>query len=204
MTSTFRPQRRLLIAGALGTLSLALLGCSRTEPAQALSFEGSDISGTQLGKDLLMVDTEGQTRTLADYQGKVLMIFFGYTQCPDVCPTAMAQAAQTMELLGTQAEEVRVIMISVDPERDTPEILGAYVQAFDPGFIGLTGSPEQLQKTASSFKAFYAKEPGPTPDQYGMNHASSFYLMDREGEARALIRSDATPEDMAHDIRLLL
>lgn len=204
MISTFRPQRRLLIAGTLSTLSLALLGCSKSESTQALAFEGSDISGTHLGKDLQMVDTEGQTRTLADYQGKVLMIFFGYTQCPDVCPTAMAQVAQALELLGDQAEEVRVMMISVDPERDTPEVLGAYVQAFDPSFVGLTGSPEQLQKTASSFKAFYAKEPGVSPDQYAMNHASSFYLMDRQGEARALIRSDASPEDMAHDIRLLL
>lgn len=204
MISTFRPHRRLLIAGALSTLSIALLGCSKTESTAVLNFEGNDISGSQLGKDLLMVDTQGQTRTLADYQGKVLMIFFGYTQCPDVCPTAMAQAAQAMELLGDEAEDVRVIMISVDPQRDTPEVLSAYVQVFNPNFIGLTGTPEQLQKTAGSFKTFYAKEPGPTPNQYSMNHASSFYLMDRQGEARVLIRSDATPEDMVHDIRLLL
>ncbi|MBV6274025.1 SCO family protein [Alcaligenaceae bacterium CGII-47] len=204
MTSTFRPQRRLLIAGALSALPIALWGCSRTTSTEPLGFEGSDISGTHLGQDLQMVDTQGQLRTLADYQGKVLMIFFGYTQCPDVCPTAMAQAAQAMELLGDQAQDVRVIMISVDPERDTPEVLDAYVQIFDPSFIGLTGTPEQLAGTARSFKAFYAKEPGPTPEQYAMNHASSFYLIDRQGEARALIRSDASPEDMVHDIRLLL
>lgn len=204
MTPTFRPHRRLLIAGALCTLPLALLGCSPEVAPQALAFEGSDISGTHLGRDLNMLDAQGQARTLADYQGKVLMIFFGYTQCPDVCPTAMAQAAQAMELLGKQSEDVRVIMISVDPQRDTPTVLGTYVQAFDPDFVGLTGTPEQLEKTAKSFKTFYAKEPGPTPEQYAMNHASSFYLMDRQGEARALIRGDATPEDMAHDIRLLL
>lgn len=204
MTFTFRPNRRLLMAGALCTLPAALLGCSPEVAPVALAFEGSDISGSHLGKDLNMVDAQGQARTLADYQGKVLMIFFGYTQCPDVCPTAMAQAAQAMELLGKQAADVRVIMISVDPQRDTPPVLGAYVQAFDKDFIGLTGTPAQLEKTAKSFKAFYAKEPGPTPEQYAMSHASSFYLMDRQGEARALIRADATPEDMAHDIRLLL
>jgi protein SCO1/2 len=95
-------------------------------------------------------------------------------------------------------------MVSVDPARDTPDILGAYVQAFDPSFIGLTGTPEQLDKTARSFKAFYAKEPGPTPEQYAMNHSSAFYLMDGEGEARALLGPSLTPEDMAHDIKLLL
>jgi protein SCO1/2 len=95
-------------------------------------------------------------------------------------------------------------MISVDPARDTPQILEAYVHAFDPGFVGLTGTPEQLERTARSFKAFYAKEPGPTPEQYAMTHSSAFYLMDRQGEARALIGSSATPEEMAHDIRLLL
>jgi protein SCO1/2 len=116
----------------------------------------------------------------------------------------MAQAAQAMQLLGDRARDVRVIMVSVDPARDTPDILGAYVQAFDPSFIGLTGTPEQLDKTARSFKAFYAKEPGPTPEQYAMNHSSAFYLMDGEGEARALLGPSLTPEDMAHDIKLLL
>jgi protein SCO1/2 len=203
MSSTFRPHRRLLLAGALCALPVALLGCG-PQAKEPLAFVGSDISGTQLGSDLSMIDTHGQPRTLADFRDKVLMIFFGYTQCPDVCPTAMIQAAQAMELLGADAQDVRVIMITVDPERDTPEVLGAYVQLFSPDFVGLTGTPEQLQKTARSFKAFYSKEPGPTPEQYAMNHASTFYLMDRQGEARALIRSDAAPEDMAHDIRLLL
>uniref|UniRef100_UPI0033411112 SCO family protein n=1 Tax=Castellaniella defragrans TaxID=75697 RepID=UPI0033411112 len=204
MKPSFSPHRRLLVAGAVGGLPVALFGCSPGASSQPLDFQGSDITGTHLGRDLDMIDTEGNPRTLDDYRGKVLMVFFGYTQCPDVCPTAMAQVSQAMELLGEQADDVRVIMISVDPMRDTPTILKAYVQVFNPSFIGLTGSLEQLDKTAKSFKAFYAKEPGPTPEQYAMNHSSSFYLMDREGEARALIRSDSTPEDMVHDIRLLL
>ncbi len=203
MKSAFSPRRRLLLGGAALGLPTVLMGCS-PGASQPLDFRGSDITGSQLGRDLDMIDTQGQRRTLADYQGKVLMVFFGYTQCPDVCPTAMAQAAQALELLGDEASEVRVIMISVDPARDTPTILDAYVQAFDPDFVGLTGTAEQLDKTAKSFKAFYAKEPGPTPEHYAMNHSSSFYLFDREGEARALIRADSTPEDMVHDIRLLL
>lgn len=203
MSVPFSVSRRTLLAGAVAALSLTLAGCSPTPP-EPLPFEGNDISGTTLGRDLAMVDTSGQARTLADYQGKVLLIFFGYTQCPDVCPTSMAQAAQALELLGEQAKDVQVIMISVDPARDTPEILNAYVQVFDPSFVGLTGSPEQLDKTARSFKTFYAKEPGPTPEHYAMNHSAAFYLMDRQGEARALLGPSLTPEDMAHDIRLLL
>ncbi|MFT0533842.1 SCO family protein [Castellaniella hirudinis] len=203
MSIPFSAPRRAALAGALAALSLALAGCSPST-ATPLPFEGNDISGSGLGRDLAMVDTQGQARTLADYQGKVLLIFFGYTQCPDVCPTAMAQAAQALELLGPQARDVQVIMISVDPARDTPEILNTYVHAFDPSFVGLTGTPGQLEKTARSFKAFYAKEPGPTPEQYAMNHSAAFYLMDQDGNARALLGPSLTPEDMAHDIQLLL
>ncbi|WP_322998758.1 SCO family protein [Castellaniella sp.] len=203
MSISFSAARRTLLTGAIAALPLALMGCN-SKAAGPLPFEGNDISGTHLGRDLSMVDTTGATRTLADYKGKVLLVFFGYTQCPDVCPTAMAQAAQALQLLGDQAAKVQVIMISVDPARDTPAILGAYVHAFDPSFIGLTGTPEQLDKTARSFKAFYAKEAGPTPEQYAMNHSAAFYLMDQAGEARALLGPALTPEDMAHDIKLLL
>ena len=155
--SSLLPRRRFL-ATTLAALPLALLtlpGCS--SEAKPLPFEGSDITGSHLGSALDMTDTTGQTRTLADFRGKVLLVFFGYTQCPDVCPTAMAQAAQTLQVLGDQARDVQVIMISVDPARDTPEVLGAYVHAFDPSFIGLTDTPDKLDKTARSFKAFYAK-----------------------------------------------
>jgi protein SCO1/2 len=151
-----------------------------------------------------MTDTDGRHRTLADFRGKLLLVYFGYTQCPDVCPTSMAMAAQAMQLLGKKAQDVQVVMITVDPDRDTPQILGAYVHTFDPAFMGLTGSADQLARTARSFKAFYSKEPGPTPQQYGMNHSSAFYLLDRTGEARDLINTNTTPQDLAHDIQLLL
>lgn len=194
--------RRQILLASLAALPLSLSACFSGD--KKLDFEGSDITGTDIGQDLDMLDTSGQRRTLADYKGQVVLVFFGYTQCPDICPTAMAQAAQAMELLGEASKDVRVLMVSVDPERDTPEILEAYVQVFDPSFIGLTGSPEQLEKTARSFKAFYAKEEGPTPEQYAMNHSSAFFLFDRKGNARAILGLANTPEDMAHDIRLLL
>ncbi|MFA5665122.1 SCO family protein [Castellaniella sp.] len=196
--------RRRHFLGTLAALALypALAACSQdTEP---LPFEGNDITGSGLGQDLAMPDTQGRMRTLADFKGKVLLVFFGYTQCPDVCPTAMLEISQAMELLGEQADHVQVVMVSVDPARDTPEILQAYVELFDPRFMGLTGTPEQLDKTARSFKAFYAKEPGPTPNHYAMNHSAAFYLLDQNGQARALLGPSLTPEDMAHDIRLLL
>ncbi|MCC2595941.1 SCO family protein [Pusillimonas sp. MFBS29] len=199
--SVFSSKRRtvLSVAAMVGLVPM-LSACGKEE----LTFTGSDITGTKLGQEMVMVDGSGQERTLASYKGKVVLVFFGFTQCPDVCPTAMAELAQTMELLGEDADKVQVLMISVDPERDTPEILSAYVSAFDPRFVGLTGTPEQLSTTAKSFKAYYAKAPGPTPDQYTMDHASSFYLIDAEGEARALISGNASADDIASDIRQLL
>lgn len=199
--SGFSNRRRILLtASAAVALSAVVAGCGKKE----LAFNGSDIGGTKLGRDLEMQDGTGTVRTLADYKGKVALVFFGYTQCPDVCPTAMAELAQAMELLGNDAAKVQVIMISVDPARDTPEILSAYVTAFNPRFIGLTGTPEQLSKTARSFKAYYAKSPGGTPDQYSMDHASSYYLLDQQGEARVLVSGNASAQDIADDIKLLL
>lgn len=199
--SRFSSKRRaVLTATAVGLLSMTLAACSKSE----LPFLGSDITGTHLGGALSMVDPSGATRTLADYKGKVVVVFFGFTHCPDVCPTAMAQLAQTMTLLKNDASKVQVIMITVDPERDTPEILGKYVRAFNPAFTGLTGSADQLKKTAQSFKAFYAKAAGPTPEQYSMDHGSSFYILDQDGEARVLLRGDVPAETIAHDIKLLL
>ena len=189
----------LALAGAIGVTGL-LAACGKKD----VQFKGSDISGTKLGQDMAMQDGSGQVRTLADYQGKVAVIFFGFTQCPDVCPTAMAELSQAMTLLGDDAQKVQVIMISVDPARDTPEVLSAYVQAFNPSFVGLTGTPEQLSTTAKSFKTYYAKSAGATPEQYSMDHASSFYILDQQGEARVLASGNSSAQDIAHDIRQLL
>lgn len=199
--SVLSHKRRSLLALPAAAAALSLLAaCGKKE----VSFIGSDISGTKLGQDMAMQDASGKLRTLADYKGKVAVVFFGYTQCPDVCPTSMAALAEAMELLGKDADKVQVVMISVDPERDTSEVLSAYVQAFNPAFVGLTGTPEQLSKTAKSFKAYYAKSPGAKPDQYSMDHASSFYIIDKDGEARVLVNGSASPQDIAADIKQLL
>ncbi|RII83285.1 SCO family protein [Neopusillimonas maritima] len=194
-------KRRFLKACAAGSVALALAGCG--EQNTTPSFHGSDISGSGLGADLNMTDHTGQTRTLADFNGKALLVFFGFTHCPDVCPTAMAQLAQTMQVLGEEAQNVQVAMISVDPERDTPERLAQYVKAFHPDFIGLTGTPEQLKQTAGSFRAFYGKVEQGDGD-YSMDHSASFYLFDKEGNARVLIRPDAGPQQIADDVMVLL
>jgi protein SCO1/2 len=202
--ASFSRTRRTVLAAAIAAVPFALSGCGKASDGP-LAFEaGNDISGTDLGSGLDMTDTAGRRRTLADFKGKVLLVFFGYTQCPDDCPTSMAMAAQAMQLLGAKAHDVQVIFITVDPERDTPTILSTYVQTFDPAFMGLTGTADQLARTARSFRASYSKEPGPTPQQYAMNHSSAFYLMDRKGQARGLINANTTPQAMAHDIQLLL
>lgn len=193
---------RWLTLSACALVTVVLAACS---PEQSpLAFKGSNITGSHLGKDLDMVNTAGQARSLKDYKGKVVVGFFGFTQCPDICPTAMTQLAQAVDLLGPDAEKVQVLMLTVDPERDTPEVLGNYVHIFHDDFDGLTGTDAQVAKTAKSFKAFYARVPGAKPDQYTMDHSSSFYILDTQGEARALLRGDATPEEIVHDIRLLL
>lgn len=198
MTWFFSLRNLLISFTVAGTLALA--GCSNDKA----DFIGSDITGTKLGADLAMLDHNGQPRTLADYRNKVVLVFFGFTQCPDVCPTAMSQLAHSMELLGEDASQVQVLMVSVDPERDTPEVLSSYVQAFDPSFVGLTGTLDQLAATAKSFRAFYTKVPGATPEDYTMDHGSSFYILDRTGDARVLLRGDAPADEIVNDLRALL
>ena len=198
-------RRSLLAAVAATPMVLALAACGDSSPqAKAPEFQGTDITGTDIGNDLNMVDTQGKPRVLADFKGKVTVFFFGFTQCPDVCPTAMAQLAQTLELLGDQAGKVQVVLISVDPERDTREILQQYVQTFNPTFMGLTGSADQLASTARSFKAYYAKVPASQPGQYTMDHAASFYVFDTDAKARVLISGSASPETIAADLKQLL
>ena len=194
----FNALRTLLTCLTLG-FTLMLSACGNAAP-----FKGSDITGTKLGAALNMMDDSGQNRTLADYKGKVTVVFFGFTQCPDVCPTSMAHLAHAMELLGSDAAKVQVLMISVDPERDTPEVMKAYVKAFNPNFVGLTGTAEQLADTAKSFRAHYSKVPGATPGEYTMEHGASFYIFDKTGDARVLLRGDAPAEDVVHDIKELL
>lgn len=199
--SVFSTQRRAVLRGATAVvLAGALSACSEPAP----SFKGNDITGTGLGKALTLNDHNGQARTLQDFAGKVTVAFFGFTQCPDVCPTALAELSQVMQKLGPDADRVQVLLISVDPERDTPEILKQYVTTFDPRFLGLTGTPDQVKKTAASFKAYYAKVPTENGANYTMDHTAAFYLFDGEGESRVLANSTIGVDAMVHDIKALL
>ena len=201
MLSSQNTRRRLLALFAATPLCAALAACGK----EAVQFKGSNISGTKLGEEgVALTDQDGQPRTLADYAGKVVVVFFGFTQCPDVCPTALAELSQVMGELGPDAKRVQVVLITVDPERDTPEILKQYVQAFNPSFAGLTGTPEQIKAAANSFKAYYAKSPSPDGSTYTMDHTGAFYLMDTKGKARVLVPNGSGVQAMTHDIKLLL
>lgn len=186
-------------AFAAAAMVVVLAACSGDAPA----FKGTDITGTHLGRDLALTDQTGQPRTLKSFDGKVTVVFFGFTQCPDVCPTALAEMAQVMKKLGKDADRVQVAMITVDPERDTQEVLKAYMTAFDPRFIGLRGDEAQTKAAAGSFKAYYARAPQ-KDGNYSMDHTAAFYILDGKGEARVLSASTIGVDALTHDIKALL
>ncbi|KNY04200.1 photosynthetic protein synthase I [Achromobacter piechaudii] len=188
------PRRRLLLS------SLALLALTGCGPA-APKLHGMDLSSMPTG-DFQLQDTSGQMRTLADYRGHPVMLFFGFTQCPDICPTALTRALEIKALLGADADKLRVLFITVDPERDTPEILAAYTQAFDPGFVGLRGNAEQTRAAAQSFKVFYQKVP--TGSSYTMDHTALTYLIDAQGKLRVALRHQQSAQECVEDLRTVL
>lgn len=188
--------RRTLIAAAAALLA----GCSPPQRA----FNSVDITGAAYASDFALRDAAGKTRTLEQFRGQVVVVFFGFAQCPDVCPTTLADLAQVRKALGADGKRVQVIFITVDPERDTPAVLAEYVPAFDPTFIGLTGTPEQIHATAREFKVFYQKVAGPTPTSYTIDHTAGSYVFDREGRIRLFVRHAASVESIAADLRRLL
>jgi protein SCO1/2 len=192
-------RRALLVAIMAVGFGLVLTACGD----KTTSFKGSDITGSHLGQKWSLTGMDGKTYTPEDFNGKVTLVLFGFTQCPDVCPTSLAELAQVMKLLGDLASRVQVLMISVDPERDTPEVLRAYVSAFDPRFMGLTGTPEQIKIAAAAFKAYYARAASANGN-YNMDHSANFYLLDAKGESRVLLSNNTGAENIAHDIRALL
>ena len=177
---------------------LVLAGCTKPE------FNNIDISGADYARDFALTDTGGARRTLGDYHGKVVVLFFGYTHCPDVCPTTLAQLAQARRLLGTDAERVQVLFVTLDPERDTPQLLQRYVPAFDPSFVGLTGSRQQIEATAREFKVFFQKVDGPTPDSYTLDHSSGSFVFDPQGRVRLYLSDKSRPDQVAPDLKRLL
>lgn len=196
-------RRRALSWLFLPAVAAALSACDRLPgPSAAPGFKGIDITGAPYGQGFSLTDSNGQPRTLADFQGRVVMLFFGFVQCPDVCPTALSRAAAVMEQLGPQAAQVQLLFVTVDPERDTPELLRAYMAAFDPSFMALTGTEEQIRAAADQFRVYYQKIP--TGSSYTMDHTALSYLIDRQGRLRVAMRHEQGADDCAADIRTLL
>ena len=196
---TISPSRRMALATAGAALLLGLAGCER--PTKQI-FNGIDISGADYGRELRLPDIDGRERTLADFKGKAVMVLFGFTQCPDVCPTALARAVDVKRLLGADGERLQVVFVTVDPERDTPEVLKAYLAAFDPGFIALRGNPERLAATARDLKIFYQKVP--TGDSYSMDHSAISYVFDAQGRLRLALSHNQSARAYADDVRKIL
>ena len=191
---------RCLFAPVAVLLALGIAACGPAAP----KFRGSDITGVGYGHDFHLNDPAGKVRTLADFRGKVVVLFFGYTQCPDVCPTTLSELAAAVKELGPDAARVQVLFVTVDPERDTPELLSRYVPAFNPTFLGLYGDAAATAATAKEFKIIYQKQPGPTPGTYSVDHSAGTYLFDPQGRLRVYESFSQGPDAFAHDIGELL
>ena len=187
-----------ILATVLLMLVALLSGCGKSSP----TFAGIDLTGAEVGRDFSVTDHDGKPRTLADFRGKYVMIFFGYTHCPDVCPTALARAVAVRKLLGADAERLQVIFVTVDPERDTAALLKGYTTAFDPGVLGLRGDAEQTRAGAKEFRVVYEKVP--TGSSYAMDHTAITYIIDAQGRIRLAMRHAQTAEEYAADLKTLM
>lgn len=192
-------QSGILAAVAAGSV-LALAGCSEKPSA----FSGIDITGADYATAFQLTDHNGQPRTLADFKGKVVVLFFGYTQCPDVCPTSLSELAQAKQLLGADGDKLQGLFVSVDPQRDTPEVMKAYMTNFDPSFLALYPPPGQLAELAKAFKVYYKKVDGPTPTSYTMDHSAGSYLYDPQGRIRVYHRYGSGVQALVGDVKKLL
>ena len=180
------------------TFSLALAACDGGAPR----FKSTDITGAEYGKSLELPDTSGRVRRLEDFRGKAVVLFFGFTHCPDVCPTTLADLATVMKTLGPDAERVQVLFITVDPERDTPGELAQYVRAFDPRFLALRGDLAATQRVAKDFKIYFEKRK--QGDSYTVDHSAQSYVIDPQGRLRLLVRHDRIAQDLAPDLQAIL
>ena len=190
-----------LVNPLLLLLGLLLAGCD-SGPAKP-AFQLTDLSGADFGRNFQLTDHNGKSRTLDDFKGKVVVVFFGYIFCPDVCPTTMGELAVVMKELGQDAERVQVLFISVDPERDTPELLSKYWPTFHPSFLGLYGDADATMRTAKEFKIFYQKQPM-AGGSYTVDHSAGTYLYDPAGRLRLFSAYGQGAQKLLHDIRLLL
>ncbi len=190
--------RRAWGAG-LAAMALALSGCTE-QPA----FSGIDITGADYAQGFSLTDHNGQARTLADFKGQAVVVFFGFTQCPDVCPSSLTELAQAKQLLGEQGSRLQGLFISIDPERDTPAIMKEYMASFDPSFLALYAKPNELADLAKSYKVYYKKVDGPTPTSYTMDHSAGSYVYDPQGRIRLYHRYASGAQALANDVKALL
>jgi protein SCO1 len=189
--------RRLLLLAATSVL----VACGAEKKA---AFKGIDITGAEYAQRLDLPDIDGKVRTLADFKGKATIVFFGYVQCPDVCPGTLAEVAQARQMLGADAAKVQTVFVTVDPERDTPEVLKGYVGSFGTDVVALRGTLEQTQAAAKAFKVFFAKVPGRSPDTYTMDHPAGAFVFDPKGRVRLFVRYGTGAEPLAQDLKLLI
>ena len=185
-----------MLTGAAGLLT----ACSEKKQ----SFSAIDLTGADYARDFALTDHNGQARTLKDFAGKVVVMFFGYTQCPDVCPTSMAELVEVKRLLGKDGERVQGIFITIDPQRDTPEVLKAYMANFDPTFLALYTTPEKLEAVAKDYKVYFKKVEGKTATSYTMDHSAGCYVYDPQGKLRLYTRYGSGAPALAADIKVLL
>ena len=198
MKATRSPLVALLVS-VFASAGLLLSACS--EPPK---FNSTDISMVDWGKDFQLTDHTGKVARLADYRGKAVILFFGYTQCPDVCPTTLTTMNEALKLMGEDAKRVQVVFVTVDPARDTQALLAQYVPSFNTSFVGLTGDDAAVADVAKNFRVFYAKQPGKTPTTYSVDHSTGSYAFDPQGRLRLLVRHGETPDRVASDLKLLL
>ncbi len=199
MTKRFALKRIAALALSISAGGL-FVACSES----AAKFAAIDLTGANYAQDFQLADHTGQPRSIKDFAGKLVVVFFGFTQCPDVCPTTMAELAEVKKMLGADGDKLQAIFITVDPARDTPELLKAYMANFDPSFLALVPTPEQLAKVAKDYKAYYKKVDGTTPTSYTMDHSAGSYVYDTQGRLRLYARYGGGAEALAGDLKLLL
>ena len=198
------PCSRWLLLFSLSILTAFFSSACSDKVTAPPAFQNTDLTGLPYGHDFALFDHAGKARTMQDFKGKVVLLFFGYTQCPDVCPSTMADMAALMQQLGPQADQVQVLFVTLDPQRDTPALLAEYVPAFDRRFLGLYGDAAATASVAREFKVFYSRVEGKTPSSYTIDHTAGTYVFDRTGQIRLFVRNGQSVQAIIHDVKLLL
>jgi len=196
-----KSRRTALVWALAGVAASGLTACQRADTPY---FKAIDITGAEYAKELSLTDPEGRRRSLAEFRGKAVVVFFGFTQCPDVCPTTLVELAAARKALGPDGQRVQGVFVTLDPERDTPELLKAYVDNFGADIVALRGTPEETLAAAKHFKVFFAKVPGKTETSYSLDHTAGSYVFDTQGRVRLFTRHGTGTEALAHDLRILL